>query len=62
MPLRHQAQQDDRQRQHRDLADHRTSSSNETIWLMVPKSAALDSVPEMTAAPPVITVMNALAM
>ena len=36
--------------------------ANDTIWLMVPKITALDSVPAMTAAPPVITVMNALAM
>ena len=35
---------------------------NETIWLIVPKIVALASVPEMTAAPPVITVMNAFAM
>ena len=37
-------------------------TANETIWLMVPKITALDSVPEMTAAPPVITVMKAFAM
>ena len=30
--------------------------------MMVPNSAAADSVPAMTAAPPVITVMKALAV
>ena len=32
---------------------------NETIWLTVPKMIELASVPEMIAAPPVMTVMNA---
>ena len=36
--------------------------ANDTIWSTVPNSAAVVSVPAMTAAPPVITVMNALAM
>ena len=31
---------------------------NDTIWLMVPKIVALASVPEMIAAPPVITVIR----
>ena len=35
---------------------------NETIWLTVPKMIELASVPEMIAAPPVMTVMNDLAM
>jgi len=35
---------------------------NETTWLMAPNTTALDSVPAITAAPPVMTVMKALAM
>jgi hypothetical protein len=34
----------------------------DTTWLMVPKITELDKVPVMTAAPPVMTVMKALAM
>ncbi len=36
--------------------------ANDTSWLITPKTVALESVPAITAAPPVITVMNALAM
>jgi hypothetical protein len=35
---------------------------NDTTWFMVPKIAELVMVPVITAAPPVMTVMNALAM
>src|SRR6185369_5665208 len=35
---------------------------NETTWFTAPKMIELASVPEMTAAPPVMTVMKAFAM
>ena len=35
---------------------------NETIWFTAPKMIELDKVPAMIVAPPVMTVMKALAM